>query len=367
MKNKILSDDFFKNAILKGNSALFNEFTPSVTEREVGPDVFFEIEKNSEHRKINERITKFILSQIPINSSACGFVQGKSYFDFLNPHIKGYFFLRLDIKKFFHSIPASEVKSLFKVYFSNTKKEEKYSALDIALMAVLHKTSKSLSDSELRDKEILPIGFSSSPVISNIIFRKVDILIQKYCEDKNIEYSRYADDLLFSSAKSNFIHGEQFEREISIFISTLSLRLKKSKRTASENTISLNGYVIQNTKQKKLFNMFFYKDAPIGSIRVSNKKTKIIKKMTALLRQGKSPIYIMENVFNLNRKSFKPKYTNNYTFYNRYATDQLQNKIKGYRSYLVSIIKFNEKYKSIDEKFLKSAKKLVKELEDSIP
>lgn len=45
MKNKILSDDFFKNAILKGNSALFNEFTPSVTEREVGPDVFLKLKR----------------------------------------------------------------------------------------------------------------------------------------------------------------------------------------------------------------------------------------------------------------------------------------------------------------------------------
>lgn len=296
MKNKTLSDDFFNNAILKGNSTLFADFKPSVTEHEVGPDVFFEIEKDSEHQKINERITKFILSQIPINSSACGFVQGRSYFDFLKPHVKGYYFLRLDIKKFFHSIPVAEVKSLLKIYFSDNKKGEKYSALDIALMSVLHKASKSLSDSELRDKEILPIGFSSSPIISNIIFRKIDILIQKYCEDKGIEYSRYADDLLFSSASSNFIHGEQFEREISIFISILSLRLKNNKRVASENTISLNGYVIQNTKQKKLFNIFTYMDAPVGTIRISNKKTKVIKKMVSLIRK-KNHLYILWKIF----------------------------------------------------------------------
>lgn len=91
MKNKILSDDFFKNAILKGIQ-LSSMNSHKALQNEKLALMFFEIEKNSEHRKINERITKFILSQIPINSSACGFVQGKSYFDFLNPHVKGYFF-----------------------------------------------------------------------------------------------------------------------------------------------------------------------------------------------------------------------------------------------------------------------------------
>lgn len=74
----------------------------------------------------------------------------------------------------------------------------------------------------------------------------------------------------------------------------------------------------------------------------------------------------MENIFNLNRNKFKPRYLNNYGFYKKYAKDQLQNKIKGYRSYLMSIIKFNDKYKCIESKFLKSARKLVSDLENNI-
>lgn len=161
IKNNI-SDDFFKKAILKGNEDLLNDFTPAVREFKVGCDNFFEISRDSEHKRINDRITKFVLDKSPINSSACGFVQGKSYYDFLRPHIQGYYFLRLDIKKFFHSIPTHEVKSLLAQHFNNEKNGNKYSALDIAYISVTHKVSDTYIDKDFRGKEVLPIGFSSS-------------------------------------------------------------------------------------------------------------------------------------------------------------------------------------------------------------
>ncbi|MGI8464464.1 reverse transcriptase family protein [Pectobacterium punjabense] len=364
-KNRV-SDDFFKNAILKGNTDLFDKFDVSVIERKVGNDFFFEISRDSEQNKINERITKFILSRQPVNSAACGFIKGKSYFDFLKPHVTGYYFLRLDIKNFFHSIPVREVNTLLESLFSSSKDGKLYSALDLVKSTVLHTVSKDFPDSNLRGEYILPIGFPSSPAISNIIFRKVDILIQKYCDDKNITYSRYADDLLFSSINSNFIHSEQFEKEISIFISTLSLNLKKSKRKACENTISLNGYVIQNTKPKKtIFNMF-YGDSPTGAIRLSNKKLRILKKISNALFKKKSATHIMENFFGLNYSKFKKNFNDSHYFYNKYAEDQLQNKLRGYRSYLVSLIKYSERYECVDENCLTTVKSLAESLEKFI-
>jgi Reverse transcriptase (RNA-dependent DNA polymerase). len=363
---KRISNEFFKNAILKGDQDILDEFEPSVSERMIGGDTFFEIEKNSAHHSINEKITKIILSKFHINSSACGFVPGKSYFDFLIPHVGSYYFLRLDIKNFFHSIPCSEIKLMFAQYLSNDKNENQFSPLDISIKATTHKVSKNFRNEALRDKEILPIGFPSSPIISNIIFRRIDILIQKYCEDKKIIYSRYADDLLFSSYESKFIHSEQFEKEISIYLSTLSLKLNKKKRIASENTISLHGYVIQNVKQEKPDFFMSLKERKPGKIRLSNKKTKIIKKMCAHLKKGTSAQDIMEGLFGLNRKKTMDKYDNNSAFYQKYCTNQLQNKLKGYRSYLISIINAHRNHQCIDERFISTAKELVRALENSI-
>lgn len=363
-KNKI-SHIFFKNAILKGQDELFNDFSPVVKEFKIGADSFFEIPKDSIHRDINNRITKFVLDKNPINSSACGFVSDKSYYDFLRPHITGYYFLRLDITKFFHSIPSIEVKDLLSQHFKNDKNGAKYSDLDIAYMSVIHKVSNAYNVPDLKGKEILPIGFPSSPVISNIIFRRIDILIQKLCEDKSITYTRYADDMLFSSAKSRYLHSEQFEKEISIFIATLSLKLKKTKRKATENTISLNGYVIQNKKIKK--NPFHtYMEEPIGTIRLSDKKLKLLKKLSASLRNEKDPVYIMEKLFKLNHEKFKKNHGNNLDFYSKFADNQLQNKIKGYRSYLVSLIKYDYIHSCVSKDCICTVKELVKVLESNI-
>ena len=68
--------------------------------------------------------------------------------------------------------------------FTKDKGTFKYSPYEIAFMALTHRVSKNSSNKELINKDLLPIGFSSSPVISNILFRKIDILIQKYCENK---------------------------------------------------------------------------------------------------------------------------------------------------------------------------------------
>ncbi|KZX68606.1 reverse transcriptase [Vibrio sp. HI00D65] len=366
IKNKKkISDDFFKKAILNGNKALLSDFSPSVSEFKVGGDRFFEISRGSEHKSINNRITKIVLDKIPINSSACGFVQCKSYYDFLRPHVHGYYFLRLDIKEFFHSIPSIEVKKLLSQYFNNEKNGAKYSALDIAYMSVTHRVSDTYIEEDFRGKDILPIGFSSSPVISNIIFRRIDILIQKMCEEKGIVYTRYADDMLFSCESSKYLHSEQFERDISIFVSTLSLKLNRKKRKAAENTISLNGYVVQNTKINKGF-FHEYIEKPVGNIRLSDKKLKPLKKLSVLLKKEKDPIYIMDKVFNLNPSKFIRKYGKNYEFYSKYADDQLQNKIKGYRSYLLSLMSYNDKYGCVNAKCMQKVKGLVEVFESNI-
>ncbi|MBA8780329.1 MULTISPECIES: reverse transcriptase domain-containing protein [Aeromonas] len=338
-----MNKDFFINAILNKDETLLNTFKPSVVEHQVGDDFFFEIQDRTPHKNINKRITNIILSQIPLNSSACGFIRSKSYYDFLQPHVTGYYFLRLDIKNFFHTIDSDLIDDLLLSLFSDEKKgSDTLSPFDIASLVVTHKVSESCSCELINGKRILPIGFPSSPVISNIIFRKIDLIIQKFCDDKRVKYTRYADDLLFSSPDNKFIHSEQFEKEISIFVAILNLKLNKKKRIACENTISLNGYVIQNEKGKKTRHLHVYKEEPVGTIRLSIKKTKIIQKMVYLLDKKIAPVTIVSKLFKINYHTHKFKYRRNLEFFKKYADDQLQNKLKGYRSYLLSIINYNK-------------------------
>lgn len=47
---------------------------------------------------------------------------------------------------------------------------------------------------------VLPAGFSTSPLLSNIVFRETDIRLVAFAKSAGLQYTRYADDLTFSGA-----------------------------------------------------------------------------------------------------------------------------------------------------------------------
>lgn len=185
------------------------------------------------------------------------------------------------------------------------------------------------------------MGFITSPVISNIIFRELDIKIQKFCSEKNIIYTRYADDMLFSSNREScFVHSESFYKEIAILLNLKKFKLNYNKTLYSKHTLSLNGYTLQYSKKEK------GKEKKINELRLSNKKTNTLKKLIYKIKTKKDhPKDILKTLFNfdLNKLTIPYAVTNN-TLKEKMYYDQLLNKITGYRSYLLSIIVFNKKY-----------------------
>jgi len=115
----------------------------------------------------------------------------------INPHYKGPYcniaenarahigkkhVLNIDLKDFFPSITARQVKALFlSPYFDYD--EQMATALTL------------LTTFEGK----LPTGAPTSPVISNFICLQLDKDIIDFCLSNNLTYTRYADDLTFSS------------------------------------------------------------------------------------------------------------------------------------------------------------------------
>lgn len=97
-------------------------------------------------------------------------------------------------------------------------------------------------------------GTITAPAVSNIVFRSMDIRIERYCSKYHVRYTRYADDLLFSSeseklVKKNFIMG------IAKILRSGGFELNYNKVIRSKSYISLNGFVISDTvtlSRKKL-------------------------------------------------------------------------------------------------------------------
>jgi RNA-directed DNA polymerase len=146
------------------------------------------------------------------------------------PHIGRKHLLNLDLKDFFPSISASAVKALFQ---SSYFRFDGQLATALALLTTYQGK--------------LPIGTPTSPVISNFICLKMDAALKYFCEERQINFTRYADDLSFSSNES---FSDDLIQELIQLISShgfevnpKKLRLKSSNRKQTVTGLTVNNKV----------------------------------------------------------------------------------------------------------------------------
>lgn len=302
---------------------------------------------NKEIIKVQEWFNQYFQENIPLNNSVTGFRKKYSYLHLFEPHRQNYNFLRLDIRSFFNSIRINDIRESFKEYFEDDfiHINKRQSLIDVFINLITYIVPENSENKKFSGKQILPMGFITSPVISNIIFRKLDIQIQKLCAKNSIQYTRYADDMLFSSIlEKKYVHSDSFINEISVLVAQMDFKLNKKKTLKSKHTVSLNGYTIQYSEFDKPFLGIKGKESFIYEFRLSNKKVYIIKKMIHMIKQKKKPSFILKKLFNYQFDLSKFTHPVNNTIKD-YYNDQLCNKLTGYRSYLLSFIKFNKQYK----------------------
>ena len=349
MKDKITATSLIKltKNILVDN-IIPNISSTQINEFKIGKNLFYEV--TDDKLKYIQRIINIVFQKIiPINNASVAFRKNLSYLHLFEPHRKNYYFLRLDITSFFHSISIDDVKMVLEDYFDTKNKfiykNKKQAIVDGFINLISYKIPKNSTNAKFKNKEIIPMGFITSPVISNIIFRQIDIQIQKFCSQRNITYTRYADDMLFSSGKnSKFVHSDTFEKEISILVGQKGFKLNQKKTIRKEHTISLNGYTIQHSKYKEN-TLGLREKILINEFRLSNKKINIISKLIYMVEiQNQNPKYILKKLFNYALPLDIPRDKQA-----QYEQDQLKNKFSGYRSYLLSFIQFNKKYNILQD------------------
>lgn len=350
-KNKFIEDFLFGRKKVDNDKSTFPDLNDSVSEIQHNHNYYYSVDNSSESYQIQKNLLNFFLSQIELNSAATAFRKGFSYFNFLESHRFGVNFLRVDISSFFHSVRFEDLEKVFEPYFADDflDGEKKYGLLDVFLSMVTYSVSDSSGNSFCKNRKILPIGFITSPAISNILFRSIDLQIQGFCNSKGISYSRYADDMLFSSESSLFIHSDSFYKEISILVSQLGFKLNSKKTIKQIGSISINGYVIKNTLPSGSLRYEDKDDVKIiRGIWISKKKTKIIEKLIYLIKVKKvSSHIIMRKVYGYKISSKFSDRPIKRELLEHYAHNQLLNKLTGYRSYLISVVSFNKKYNCI--------------------
>lgn len=128
---------------------------------------------------IQRWIYDYMLSQRSLPSEVHGFTHDKDIFTNAEPHLGAKNIMVIDIKDFFPSIKKKSVKHFFK-------------ELGFPPKVVDRLTGLCTFDGRL------PQGAPTSPALANIIFSPVDIDIINIAKEWGCEYTRYADDLIFS-------------------------------------------------------------------------------------------------------------------------------------------------------------------------
>lgn len=209
--------------------------------------------------RLQKNLQKNFLSKISVSPAAKGFVKGSSYVDFLEEHMEHEYFLRLDIRNFFDSISMELLKTSLASFVEENKKE-----LSEGLSGDNNKTIIEDLTELCTWRGIVPQGFVTSPAISNIIFRRIDQRIRKYIRtyhkemQREIFYTRYADDMLFSSVGFDFKKNKNFKRMISHILAENAFACNESKTIYTKGEISLSGYVVKedvHLSRKKLRNI----------------------------------------------------------------------------------------------------------------
>ena len=132
--------------------------------------------------------------KLPIHDSANAYIKQKSIKSNAFSHKDNQYLLKMDFKNFFLSITPDillEQILSFGIKINNNN-------IDFISGMLFWKLRR---NSPLR----LSIGAPSSPFISNVVMYNFDCIIEKECKHMGITYTRYADDLTFSTNSKNIL------------------------------------------------------------------------------------------------------------------------------------------------------------------
>ena len=183
---------------------------------------------------IQRKILNKILYNYPIHKNAFGFVPKKSIKDNAEKHINSRIILKLDLKDFFPTITSNRVSGLFRA------------------MGFDPRATFVLTELTTFNKH-LPQGAPTSPFISNILCFPLDKRLNNFAEKNGLNYSRYADDIVFS--------GNRLKKSILKLIDKVvkdegfKLATDKTKFVSSKNRQIVTGVVVNKkpnlTREKR--------------------------------------------------------------------------------------------------------------------
>ena len=180
------------------------------------------------------------IQSLPIHDAATAYRIGLSIKENASAHKHNPYLLKLDLENFFNSISNNLFWKVWTSVQPIPSEKDK-----VLIENLLFWRPSKVSGGPL----VLSIGAPSSPLISNFFMYHVDIAISDFCSDKEIVYTRYADDLTFSTDHKDILFEipELIKGLLkSSFGNAIKINRKKTRFSSKGHNRHVTGITITN-------------------------------------------------------------------------------------------------------------------------
>jgi RNA-directed DNA polymerase len=202
----------------KNNHSLLSHYHYRILAKQSGNIRLIEVPK-PRLKALQRQILTQILERIPLHPAVHGFVKGRSIKTFSAPHVGRRVILKMDLQEFFPSFSGARIQSFFRtlgypeavadllggICTNATTRNAWKEAAPVAA------ATRVRAAQSLYARPHLPQGAATSPALANLCAYRVDSRLEGLAKAAGAEYTRYADDLAFSSDE------REFERRIERF------------------------------------------------------------------------------------------------------------------------------------------------------
>ena len=189
---------------------------------------FFIRKKNGGLREINAPCYQLSILLYVINvlfkaiykpsPSVMGFTEGRSIVMNASVHTGHHYVFNIDLENFFPSIPQARVWARLQLPPFNFPTE----VANIVAGLCCHTNADGTQN-------VLPQGAATSPLLTNAICDKLDRRMRGVARKFGTHYSRYADDMTFSSMHNVYQEGSEFRKEIKRIIEDQGFKMNDKK------------------------------------------------------------------------------------------------------------------------------------------